>query len=228
MKTTLIIVAVLLCSLVMSNCTGFKAKQEDTAEDLFGKGMTEFDKGYYHEAIMTFRKLRDWYPYSRHAVSAELKMADSYFNLGRYDQAIYAYRAFDSLHPKNEFADYVINQIGLSYFERLDAADRDQTAAKRALAEFKRLIKRHPDSEHAPKAREYIIECQDSLAGHELVVARYYFKRQNYQAAINRLEAILTDYPEAGAVHEEALQLIKVSEEELGRKTHTLTTEPQK
>jgi len=209
----------LLSFLVLSGCSWFETKTEKTAEELANEGMDEFNSRRYRAAIQTFGRLRDWYPFSKYAILAELKIADSYYNLHRYEAAIFAYEEFESLHPRNEATPYVLNQIGLSHFGRVDTIDRDQVSARRALDTFKRLTRQFPDSLYAVKARENVMKCQKSLAGHELEIGIFYYKSKHYRAAINRFRTVLTDFPDVGSIHHQALQFIELSEKALRRQT---------
>ena len=205
----------LISLLLFSSCAWFKTQEEETAQELANRGMDEFNSGSYREAIMAFQKLRDWYPFSKFAILAELKIADGFFNLSLYEDAIHAYEAFENLHPRNEATPYVINQIGLSYFGRVDTIDRDQASARKALVTFARLIKQFPDSLYAQKARENLVKCQKSIAAHELEVGLFYYKSKHYRAAINRFTTVLTNYPDVGSLHHQALQFIALSEKAL-------------
>ena len=209
------IAAGLIFVLLLSGCTLFQPQKEETAQELASKGMAEFNSVDYRAAINYFQKLRDWYPFSKLAILAELKIADSFFRLLRYDEAIAAYGQFERLHPRNEATPYVINQIGLSYFGQVDTIDRDQGAAKRALDTFLRLTKQFPDSIYAQKAKENIVECQRSLAGHALEIGLFYYKSKHYEAAIDRFESVLKNYPDVGRLHYQALQFIALSKEAL-------------
>ena len=207
----------LISLLAFSSCAWFETQKEETAQELANKGMDEFNAGSYRVAIQLFQKLRDWYPFSKFAILAELKIADGYYNLTLYENAIIAYGEFENLHPRNEATPYVINQIGLSYFGRVDTIDRDQVSAKKALETFVRLTKQFPDSLYAQKAKENIIKCQKSLAAHELEIGLFYYKGKHYKAAINRFTTVLTDYPDVGSLHHQALQFIEFSEKALNR-----------
>jgi outer membrane protein assembly factor BamD len=55
----------------------------------------------------------------------------------------------------------------------------------------------------------------NSLAAYEVHVARYYYRRGAYIAAINRAQAAITQYPNAPS-HEEALFLLVKSYDKLG------------
>ena len=83
--------------LVLSGCAWFEPKEEKTAQELVQDGVDYFDAGSYKKAIESFEKLRDWYPFSKYAILAELKIADAYFNLESYADAIFAYEEFEQL-----------------------------------------------------------------------------------------------------------------------------------
>jgi outer membrane protein assembly factor BamD len=185
--------------------------EERPAGELISDGMEAFEDGKYKVAISNFEQLKDWYPFSKYAKLAELKMADAYFYSKEYDQAVFAYEEFESLHPRNEAIPYVVYQIGRSYFEQVDTIDRDQTVAKKSLETFERLIRTYPNSEYAKRAFSHRTQCYKILAGHELYVGLYYYKGKHYRAALNRFKSVLTTYPDVG-VHQKALVLTAACE----------------
>lgn len=182
---------------LMSGCALFDSprRMEKTADQLAADGASAFMNEKYRAAITEYTDLKDWYPFSQYAILAELKIADAHFQLKEYDQAIAAYDQFERMHPRNEAIPYVINQIGLCWFNQMDTVDRDITPAKNAMAQFKRLMEQFPDDEHAQKAPERIQACIDKIAGHELYVAKFYLKTGQYQAGLKRLEHIVEFYP---------------------------------
>jgi outer membrane protein assembly factor BamD (BamD/ComL family) len=44
--------------------------------------MNDFNEGRFKESIETFQKIKDRYPYSTFAITAELKMADALYERG--------------------------------------------------------------------------------------------------------------------------------------------------
>lgn len=202
----------LICSILLAGCSWFQADTESTAEELAADGMEYFQDGKYKEAVESFQQLKDWYPFSKYAILAELKIGDAHFHLEQYEEAIFAYEEFESLHPRNEAIPYVVFQIGRCYFEQVDTIDRDQTSARKALDTFQRLIKSYPKSEYTRRAQAHVGKCQQILAGHELYVGMYYYKTDHYKAALGRFKAVLTNYPDVG-VHQKALQYIAACEE---------------
>jgi len=207
------IIALILISLfVFSGCAWFKPKEEKNAQELVSDGMDQFNNGDYKDAIESFEKLKDWYPFSKFVILAELKIADAHYHIKEYDSAVEAYESFENLHPRNEAIPYVIFQTGRCYFEQIDTIDRDQTPAKKALDIFTRLKKQFPNDPYATKAEEHIKECNKSLAGHEFYVGEFYYKSKHYKAALNRFKSVLTNYPDVG-IHQQALQYITLCED---------------
>ena len=194
------------------SCSLFKSKDLKSARELALDGMDEFNSNNFKSAIKSFEKLKDWYPFSKFAILAELKIADAHYHLHEYDEAVFAYEEFENLHPRNEAIPYVIYQIGLSYFEQIDTVDRDQATALKATEIFKRLNKQFPDNEYRGLALQNINKCMKNLAGHEIYVGLFYYKSKYYKAALNRFKAVLSRYPDVG-LHKDALLYIALCQE---------------
>jgi len=211
MKIKALIALGVLPLLILAGCGWFGAKEEKPAPELARNGIEAFKEGNYREAIESFETLKDWYPFSKYAILAELKIADAHYQLAEYEEAVFAYEEFENLHPRNEAIPYVIYQIGRCYYDQIDTIDRDQLTAQKALDTFKRLTKKFPEDAYTLKARPHIIQCHKSLAAHDLYVGRFYFKSGHYKAALHRFRSVLSDYPDVG-VHYEALQYIALCE----------------
>jgi outer membrane protein assembly factor BamD len=195
-------------------CAGKEVKDAKPAQVLAEEGMAEFNNEDYRKSILTFGKLKDWYPFSKLATVAELKIADANYHIREYQSAIMAYQEFENLHPTNEAIPYVIYQIGRCWFDQMNTIDRDQTYARKALESFRRLRRQFPEDAYAVKAGEHIDVCQRSLAEHEYYVGVFYFKGKHYKAALGRFNGVLTRYPDVG-VHRKALEYIAKCEEKI-------------
>ena len=129
------------------------------------------------------------------------------------------------LHPASPAIDYalylkgVINfndDLGMfAFLTRQDLSERDQKAAKESFESFKELVTRFPESRYTPDARQRMNYIVNSLAQYEVHVARYYYNRGAYLAAINRAQIALADYREVPAL-EEALYIMVRSYDALG------------
>jgi outer membrane protein assembly factor BamD len=199
----------------MSGCSHFgfgKKDRQASPEQLMDKGMSEFRKGDYKEAVELFQKLKDRYPYSKLAVHAELKLADSLFKRKEFEEAVGAYIEFERLHPRNEAIAYVIYQQGMCHFLRIGKIDRDQNSTKNALKEFERLQGKFPDDPFSMMAERRIRKCISNLAEHEFYVGRFYYKSGHYVAALRRFEYLINHYPDAGQYEETLVYISKCKE----------------
>ncbi len=184
------------------------------ASELIYDGMENYKEGDYDDALENFQKLQDMYPFNKYAILAELKEADSYYHLEKYEDAVMVYEEFETLHPKNEAIPYVIYQQGLCYFEQIRTPDREQTSGYKAIEIFDRVKADYPNTEYAKKADKMIMESLKSIAAHELYVGKFYFKAKNYKAALSRLQKLVKQFPDMGS-HHEAMQYIAECEKQI-------------
>jgi outer membrane protein assembly factor BamD len=94
-------------------------------------------------------------------------------------------------------------------------SERDQKAAKDSYESFRELNTRFPDSKYASEARQRMTYIVNSLASYEVHVARYYYNRGAYVAAINRAQLAISDFQGVPAV-EEALTILISAYDALG------------
>ena len=200
-----VLVLALVLALCASGCAGwFGKKEEKSAGELAEEGAASFEAEKYDKALKSYERLRDWYPYSPHAKEAKLRIADAHFHLGQYDQALQAYQQYEQLHPNDSQIPYATYQMGMCHYERLRSIDRTQVPTRNALEVFLRLQSRFPDSQWARDAGEKIEKCRRNLAGHEFYVGEFYFKSEQYRAAMTRFETVVTQYPQVDEYTERA------------------------
>jgi outer membrane protein assembly factor BamD len=190
----------LVLMVALSGCSTvkgwFKSKKPDRPPEVLAQeGIKDLRKKNYIDAIETFEKLRDRYPYSDQAVLAQIKVADAYFYNKKYEEAYQAYKEFEKLHPTNKGVPYCIYREGLCCYRQRSTIDRDQTYTRKAIEEFKRLKQKFPQSQFIPKADKYLARCLKDLAEHEFYVAEFYYTTKRYQAAIDRYQGLIQDYP---------------------------------
>ena len=206
---------------LVAGCAWFGgAHEEKQAYELIQDGVEAYDKGDYSDAIKNFEQLKDWYPFSKYAILAELKIADAHYQLAQYAEAIVGYEEFEQLHPRNEAIPYVIYQTGRCYYDQIDTIDRDQTPAQKALEVFRRLVRQYPQDPYAAQSQTHITRCLQNLAGHEFYVGKFYYRSKHYPAALKRFKAVVSDYPDVG-MHYEALKYIALCEALSGRSSET-------
>ena len=169
------------------------------ARALYQEAMESKEKGHYEEALKIFTKVRDQYPHLDYSVRSKLEMANIYFQQREYILAQGSYEVFKRLHP-NYRSDYVLYQLGLSYYHSLPGAiDRDLSLADKSVDYFQELLTKHPQSEFAKDGQAKLREVQKKLVQKELYIADFYFKQKIYKSALLRYtqmihNAIYADY----------------------------------
>jgi len=172
-----------------------KKLKDKPPEELAQKGIEELKGRNYIAAEDIFSKIKDRYPYSEEALMAQVKLADALYYNEKLDEAQLAYQEFEKLHPTNKAIPYVIYQQALCFYRQRPTIDRDQSYTHKALAEFRRLQKKFPQSEYAAKAEKYKLRCIEDLAAHEFYVGEFYFKTKRYTSALDRFQALSQEYP---------------------------------
>jgi outer membrane protein assembly factor BamD len=194
----------------------FGDDMEKPPAELMNEGMENLERGRYTAASEAFQNLKDRYPYSKFAVAAEIKLADSLYKRELYDEAYDAYDEFERLHPKHPTVPYVIYQKGMCHFVQVSTIDRDQSHTYQAKEEFERLVKLFPRSEYVNRARRKIRECYIYLAEYELYVGHYYYKMKKYRTAMGRYRYLIENYPDLGQ-YKEALEYMSKCQERLNQ-----------
>ena len=184
----------------------------------------ELNSGAYDKAIPLYESLEGRAAGTSLAQQAQLDKAYAQFKDGQKAEALATLDRFMRLHPASPAIDYalymkaVINfndELGLfSFMSRQDLSERDQKAAKEAFESFNELVTRFPDSRYTPDARARMRYTVNALAQYEVHVARYYYTRGAYVAAVNRAQQALSDYRDAPAL-EEALYILMQSYDKL-------------
>ncbi len=216
-------------ALLLAGCGLLPGQVDETAgwsaQKIYAEAKDALNDGAYDRAIKLFERLEANYPYGRFAQQAQLEVAYAHYKSNEPALAIAAAERFIRLHPNHPHVDYAFYLKGLATFNEdlgllgglsnQDLSERDPKGAQESFDTFKELVTRFPDSRYAADSRQRMQYLVNSLAAHEVHVARYYFRRGAYVAAINRAQIAITDYPGAPAT-EEALVLLVRSYDALG------------
>ncbi len=168
--------------------------EERPVEQIYNTAMDHMEAGRYLPATKEFDEVERQHPYSEWARRSMLMNAYANYKINQYNEAILSAQRFISLHPSNRDVPYAYYLIGLSYYEQISDVGRDQKMTENALAAFTELARRFPQSEYARDARLKIDLTHDHLAGKEMEIGRYYLKRRDYIAAINRFRVVVEKY----------------------------------
>jgi outer membrane protein assembly factor BamD len=224
LRTKLSVVCALLVAigaLQMGGCstTPVDKTANMSPDQIYAEAKDELKVGSYDKAISLLEKLEGRAAGTPLAQQAQLDKAYAHYKSEQPAQAIATLDRFIKLHPASPALDYALYLKGLVNFNedlglfssiiRQDLAERDQQAAKESFASFKELVTRFPASRYTPDAQLRMSYIVNSLTQYEVHVARYYYSRGAYLAAINRVQLAIVDYREAPALEEALFILVK-------------------
>lgn len=173
----------------------------------FGKADALLDAGRYQAAAKRFESVDRDYPYAPEARRAMALAAFSYYKAGMLPEALIAAERYKTLHPGTKEAALAHHIIASAHYDQIKTPNRDQSATRKALRELKKLRTQFPNSQYAEIAESRIRAAEDTLAAHEMEVGRYYLKRNNHVAAINRFKVVARDYQTTAHVEESLMRL---------------------
>ena len=213
--------AAMALALSLAGCGLLPEVQDETAgysaDKLYGLAHDAMAEGNYTRAVKLFEALESRYPYGRYAQQAILESAYSSYRAGETAAAISNAERFIRTYPNHPNVDYAYYLKGLVYFREdqgllgyvyeFDLSEREPKAMRESFAAFKELVAKFPTSRYAGDSADRMRYLTNSLSLYEVKVARYYFNRGAYIAAVNRAQASITTYPRTPA-NEEALDLL--------------------
>jgi outer membrane protein assembly factor BamD len=171
-----------------------KALEEYTAEEIYKQAEFYLETGKEDDAATYFGEVERLYPYSEWAKRALVMQAYAYHKDKDYENARASAQRYIDFYPAEDDAAYAQYLLALSYYDQIDDVGRDQGLTFQALQALRAVIEQYPDSEYAKSAMLKFELAFDHLAAKEMEIGRYYLKRGNYAAAINRFRPVVEQY----------------------------------
>ena len=217
----------LLSAAVLAGC-GTEPKQVESqwsAERLYAEAKEEASQGNFERAGKLYERLEGRASGTTLAQQAQIERAYMLYKSGDKAQALSTLERFIKLHPTSAAVDYAYYLQGLINFNdnlgllgslaRQDLSERDQQAARDSYQSFKQLVDQFPQSLYADDARVRMNYIVNSLAAYEVHVARYYYRRGAYIAAVNRAQTVVAEFQQSPSA-QEALYIMAESYDKLG------------
>ena len=172
------------------------------AKRAYDEAFKEFEAHNWIETQALMREVKRKYSYSKYARLAELRIADADFEQEKFAEAIRGYRQFvhdhrsdadEVTYARSRIAEAQYSQISESFL--LPTADeRDQAVIIDAYKELKSYVHDYPNAKESKKIRELLADVTARLMRHELYVARFYLQRDNFEAAVLRIQYSLRTF----------------------------------
>ena len=182
--------------LMLAGCSKNKELEykEQTVYEIYSQALSYLEKGSYKEAAQYFDEVERQHPYSVWATKSKLMSAYAQYQNNKYDDAVTALDRFIAVHPGNRDVTYAYYLKGLCYYEQIADVQRDQTTTRKALDALQDVVTRFPGTPYARDARLKLDLTRDHLAGKEMAIGRFYERRNQFLAAINRFRVVVDQY----------------------------------
>ncbi|MBU6391477.1 MAG: outer membrane protein assembly factor BamD [Planctomycetes bacterium] len=146
-------------------------------------------------AIKVFEKIIEKQHLGPLAPDAQVKIADSYFKLEQYEEALDAYEKFLENYPKNEWVPYVQYRIPLSKLYHEKQQERNYALLVSAREGFEEYLVSNPHGVYAEDAKRKIEEIRIIEAEREFNIGEFYLRRKKPSAAAMYFEYVKIDFP---------------------------------
>src|SRR5262245_51708329 len=202
-------------ALAATACAGSNSRQEDLAyierpaEIIYDEALQSLDRSRWDMAAAQFDEVQRQHPYSPWAQRSMLMAAYSRYRSREYEEAVSSAQEYITLHPGGEGAPYAYYLIAVCHFDQILDVGREQARAELALAALNEVIARFPESEYARDAELKRDMVRDQLAGKEMEIGRYYLKRSEHLAAINRFKTVIAKYDTTSHAPEALYRLVE-------------------
>ena len=177
----------------------------EDAKRAYETALAEFNAHNWVDAQAMMREVKRKYSYSKYARMAELRIADADMEQEKFSDAVHEYKEFVRAHRADaEFVAYARGKIAEATYAEIPESvllpaseERDQATVVEAYKELRDFVGDYPNGAQTPRVRELLALVTARLVRHELYVARFYLKKDNYEATIARVLFAIKAYGQA-------------------------------
>ena len=147
-----------------------------------------------YNIVEVFRKVIKNAPYGELAAPSQYKIGLYLLGKQLYQEARDELEKVINDYPDSEWAKAAKYQVALSDSKRSTGAQYDQAITQSAVKEFEKFVEHYPDAELSDKAQKEIQSLREKEAENNFLVAQFYEKQKNYQAAKIYYNTIVEDF----------------------------------
>lgn len=185
-----------------------KAKQA-AAQRLYAEAMAEMEDKDWESATSYFEQIARDYVGFREGTLAQLRLADVAYGQEKFAEAVSGYRQYIKDHRTDPEVVYARYRICKALFEQFGDSimlppqeERDLAAAVDGHAALIAFLKEYPNYRWAPELAYMLNVTSGLLARHELYVARFYLRSDQFAAAAARCLYAIEHYRTSGMAPE--------------------------
>lgn len=181
-------------------------KQYDIGDMYYDLGLKRQDKRWrpmrkkpFKRAIEVYGMVIENEPFTAKAAEAQYKIGLCHHTRQEYMEAAYEYRRVMEFYPASDWVDEANYGLAKCYYDSSLPPDYDQTPSQLAITAVDDFKIRFPADERNTELGELRNEMRERIAQQRLNTARFYEKRQKYEAARISYEVVVEQFPETSA-----------------------------
>ena len=211
-------ILIVLSLLSFLSCTKKEEKVEIIIDDVietqmlesYKKGLKALDEGDALYAARHFTDAELLFPQSEWAPKSLLMAAYSYYSQDYFADAIAELERFIKTYPQSNRLDYAYFLLATCYYEKIIDEKKDLEPLIKAKETFNFVIQEYPSTDFALDAKFKLDLIDETLAGKEMYIGRYYIKKQKWIAAINRFKFVVDNYSSTIYIEEALHRLVEL------------------
>ena len=176
----------------------------------YEEGMEALEQQDGFTAAKKFSEAELLFPQSVWAPRAALMAAYSFYYDEYYDDTIYEVNRFLKTYPNHPRTDYAYYLLAISYYDQIVDETKDLNALLKSKEYFEILTIKYPKTDYAIDSTFKLELINEILASKEIFLARYYFEKDKWIPAINRLQTVVEKYDDTIFIEEALYRLVEI------------------
>ncbi|MGH7461402.1 MAG: outer membrane protein assembly factor BamD [Longimicrobiales bacterium] len=182
--------------LLASACAGRSPNLENqTADQLFERGMTELRNRKWTQATEIFERFTLQFPTHPRVQEARFRLGEAFYGRKEFISSATEFNRLASDFPAGPWADDARFRVCESYARMSPKPVLDQLYTRAAYDHCISVEQQYPNSEFVARANELASQMLNRLAEKEFRRGDFYYKRKAYDSSITYFEATVRDYP---------------------------------
>jgi outer membrane protein assembly factor BamD len=210
MKRRFLYFLTVLLSLVVFSCGKYnKILKSSDYELKFTKAIEYYNKGNYTAALTLFEELIPVFKGTEKAEQVYYYYSYCNYYLGDYSLAGFHFRTFSRAFHNSSHAEECAYMNAYCYFLSSPRYSLDQSDTKNAVQELQNFVNDYPESRRIDTCNILIDKLRAKLQRKSYEIAKAYYFRSDWKAAVPAFENFVKDFPESDKLEEVGFLIIK-------------------
>ncbi len=200
-----------VCLFILSGCANDKDPYAGKPASLiYTTGHQYLQKNDNSEAVIAFESLNSQYPFESYSKQGNLELIYAYYKKNDPTLALATAERFLKLYPNDPNAAYAYYMSGVIDFDNgrgvlqtyfpYNMAEHNLNNYDLAFKTLGIVVDKYPNSPYSADARRRMMYLDNVEAEYQMNIAKFYYSRQAYVAALARAREVILEFPQSSSV----------------------------